>query len=708
MPLDMSIGVRVTAAVAGGQQVQKLTNDLRTMGQQGEISAKQMSQAMRQLPAQLQDVVVSLAGGQNPLMVLLQQGSQVTTQFGSVGNALRGVASLITPATAGFSLLAGAIGGVAAAFISGYKESREFSRAIAVTGNFAGVTADNYNRMAEAISAATGATALTAKEFLSGAIKGGFGPQALESVSRAMAQLQQISGQTSEEVIKVFADMSGGVTDWAVKANKAYNFLNVEQYKYIRLLEDMGRTDEAARFAADALNESLQQRSVNLGFLERAWNSTKNAASSAWNSMLNIGRDSTTQDQLQTLEQRLSAVMALRERMAGRGQNVPEEGPEIRALRDQIDALKEVARLERESAALKSDRAAKNQADIKAEIEAEAERKKHAAEMLSLAEQRKVMFQRLDDEITKLTMGERALMLIEGARLGMNDAELAAIRDRMNAIEALREQERMREAEEKRAAEARKLRDEESKRMAMDRLKLEAEGKRVYDDTRTAAEKLNIEESRLAYLLKQKVIDWDTYSRAIFKANEEYDKLGKEGADAMKDLIRAVEGWGKSSADAFADFVMGTKSAFTDLTRSIIKDLIQMSVYQTITRPLFGALSSMIPTVGIGPFANGGIMTSEGPMPLRRYARGGVANSPQLAMFGEGAMPEAYVPLPDGRSIPVTMQGGGGDVVVNVNVESGSTTVQSQDGAGQLGRLIAGAVKAELINQKRPGGLLAA
>lgn len=57
------------------------------------------------------------------------------------------------------------------------------------------------------------------------------------------------------------------------------------------------------------------------------------------------------------------------------------------------------------------------------------------------------------------------------------------------------------------------------------------------------------------------------------------------------------------------------------------------------------------------PFADGGVMTSAGPLPLRRYAAGGIANSPQLAMFGEGRQPEAYVPLPDGRSIPVAMRG---------------------------------------------------
>ena len=51
-------------------------------------------------------------------------------------------------------------------------------------------------------------------------------------------------------------------------------------------------------------------------------------------------------------------------------------------------------------------------------------------------------------------------------------------------------------------------------------------------------------------------------------------------------------------------------------------------------------------------------MTSAGPLPLNTYAGGGVANRPQLALFGEGRTPEAYVPLPDGKRIPVAMQGG--------------------------------------------------
>ncbi|MEK4034536.1 hypothetical protein WOC76_11150 [Methylocystis sp. IM3] len=77
-------------------------------------------------------------------------------------------------------------------------------------------------------------------------------------------------------------------------------------------------------------------------------------------------------------------------------------------------------------------------------------------------------------------------------------------------------------------------------------------------------------------------------------------------------------------------------------------------------------------------FADGGIMTSHGALPLRRYAAGGIANSPQLALFGEGSGPEAYVPLRDGRTIPVSMQGMGGGARVTVNNHHGGAHVEAR------------------------------
>lgn len=84
-------------------------------------------------------------------------------------------------------------------------------------------------------------------------------------------------------------------------------------------------------------------------------------------------------------------------------------------------------------------------------------------------------------------------------------------------------------------------------------------------------------------------------------------------------------------------------------------------------------LGGLEPLGALG-FANGGIMTDYGSLQLRKYATGGIARSPQLALYGEAGVAEAYVPLPDGRSIPVTMQGGAGIPPITVNVINQSGT----------------------------------
>jgi len=69
----------------------------------------------------------------------------------------------------------------------------------------------------------------------------------------------------------------------------------------------------------------------------------------------------------------------------------------------------------------------------------------------------------------------------------------------------------------------------------------------------------------------------------------------------------------------------------------------------------------------VSAFANGGVM---GGLPVHQYAIGGIARTPQLAVFGEGRGAEAFVPLPDGKSIPVKMDGSSGPISVNLTVAS--------------------------------------
>ena len=190
--------------------------------------------------------------------------------------------------------------------------------------------------------------------------------------------------------------------------------------------------------------------------------------------------------------------------------------------------------------------------------------------------------------------------------------------------------------------------------------------------------------------------------------------LARSFADAIKSTGDLANNLGSTLGNAFlslgdqlAEFIATGKANFADFTSSVLMDMSKIF----LRFAMFETLKALVPgSSALGKFlgfANGGIMTADGPMQLKRYAAGGIASSPQLAMFGEGSRPEAYVPLPDGRSIPVTMKGGGvGNVTVNVDA-GGSNVEGNGPQANALGKAIGIAVQQELIKQKRPGGLLA-
>ncbi|MEY9629883.1 hypothetical protein [Sinorhizobium fredii] len=117
-------------------------------------------------------------------------------------------------------------------------------------------------------------------------------------------------------------------------------------------------------------------------------------------------------------------------------------------------------------------------------------------------------------------------------------------------------------------------------------------------------------------------------------------------------LIRAdIAGWRSSSLrcplGGGRDIVIGS---FGNVVDKLI-DVALNSVFGTGGGSGGGILGGLFG--GIFGFAKGGIAAHGRPQPLKRFARGGVSRS--AAIFGE-AGPEAAVPLPDGRSIPVKFQ----------------------------------------------------
>lgn len=279
------------------------------------LSAKQTAAALRQVPAQFTDIVVSLQGGQNPLTVLLQQGGQLKDVFGGAGNALRAmggyIAGLISPVT-----IAGAgIATLAAGFLLGRRESEAFTKNLILTGSAAGVTAGQLSDMAAAIDRTSDATQGQAAEALrllssSGAVAA----SSLERFSKAAVEFDRVGGQSVEKTAEAFADLGRAPLSATLKLNESMNYLTRSTYEQIKALEEQGSTVEAASVAqnayADAINERTPQIRANLGLVEQAWKAIVSAGAAALDAIKEIGRDGPTR-QIAALESQLASVRRL-------------------------------------------------------------------------------------------------------------------------------------------------------------------------------------------------------------------------------------------------------------------------------------------------------------------------------------------------------------------------------------------------------------
>ena len=159
----------------------------------------------------------------------------------------------------------------------------------------------------------------------------------------------------------------------------------------------------------------------------------------------------------------------------------------------------------------------------------------------------------------------------------------------------------------------------------------------------------------------------------------------KTVGEAMSDVV--IKGI-KGMEDALVNFVMTGKLEFRKLANSIIEDMIRIAIQQTIMAPFtswFGGLFKKAPGKAMGgPVAAGQsyLVGERGPELLRLGSKGG--------------------------HITPNHQLGNTSVVINVDAKGQQQVQGNQEQANQLGRVISQAVTAELVKQKRPGGILSA
>lgn len=341
------------------------TTGLDNMG----LSAKQTAAALRQVPMQFTDIVVSLAGGQSAMQVFLQQGGQLKDVFGGAGNAARAMGGYVLGLINPLTVTAAALGVIALAYKQGSAEADAYNMALITTGNAAGTTASQMQQMAGRISSVVGTQGAAAEALAQMAASGRVASDSLEYFSQVAIKFERSTGTAISETVQRFAELGASPVEASRKLNEQTNYLTTSIYEQIKSLKEQGREYEAAALAqntyADALNNRSNQIVQNLGAIEKAWKAIKDGAKGAWDSMLNVGRTDTLQDQLDraraNLEQRLNTPLAV-DNPAMRASR--DKG--IESLRNEIALLTEQERMMRRGATAQAERAQAEKQGIEA------------------------------------------------------------------------------------------------------------------------------------------------------------------------------------------------------------------------------------------------------------------------------------------------------------------------------------------------------
>lgn len=288
-------------------QLDDATKKQKAMALSAGVSAAQTIQAMRMVPMQMTDIFTQLAGGQNPLLIMVQQGGQLKDSFGGMGPMFGALTGMITPFVAVTTSAAVVVGALGYAYYQGAQEAKAFSSALIMTGNVAGVTVGQLQTMAGVVAETSGATKGAAAAVL--AQLAGTGDIYSANMSRladATLKNSRATGAAVGDMVKQFAELGHAPLEASLKLNEKMHYLTVEIYRQIKALEDQGRTLEAGRVAQDAYADAMvgraSQITENLGTVAAGWKHVADFAKSAWDEMLGLGRKESMQDELARLQ----------------------------------------------------------------------------------------------------------------------------------------------------------------------------------------------------------------------------------------------------------------------------------------------------------------------------------------------------------------------------------------------------------------------
>jgi len=199
---------------------------------------------------------------------------------------------------------------------------------------------------------------------------------------------------------------------------------------------------------------------------------------------------------------------------------------------------------------------------------------------------------------------------------------------------------------------------------------------------------------------KNKIVETNKKLKKDVEELTEKEKKAKEEAEKLKETFRQIgESVRNDLVNNLTDAITGAKS-FGDAMRNVLGNLQQKLIKLALNKAISGIGNALSGGKGFGGFL-GGLFGKE---------RGGRVSAGGAFVVGERGPEILQMGSKGGNIIPNSQLGGGGSTVNNmitVNVDASGTSVESDEGqANSFGQALAQAIQAELIAQKRAGGLL--
>ena len=214
---------------------------------------------------------------------------------------------------------------------------------------------------------------------------------------------------------------------------------------------------------------------------------------------------------------------------------------------------------------------------------------------------------------------------------------------------------------------------------------LQAEIDKLVEKQQKVGELEPLDQARLTTLEKQRDEQDNIINgiRETEEATHDLNKAAEETLDAFEKMNTTIQ---NDIKDGIKGLIKGT-STLGDLLNTVADRFLDLALNQA----LFGNAGGQTVTGGLFKFLG--------------FANGGRPPVGVPSVVGEKG-PELFVPDRSGTIIPNNQLGGSTNVIVNVDA-SGSNVEGDEERGRELGRLISVAVQSELVEQKRPGGLLA-